>query len=42
MGLDRNKIEEQLSKLKGLQEKICAILWALEENGQRMKKVLDI
>ena len=42
MGLDRNKIEEQLSKLKGLQENICAILWALEENGQRMKTILDI
>lgn len=42
MGLDRNKIEEQLSKLKGLQKNICAILWALEENGQRMKTILDI
>lgn len=38
MGLDKNKIEEQIYKLKKIQENIHAILYALEENRQRMKE----
>lgn len=32
MGLDKNKVEEQIYKLKKIQENIHAILYALEEN----------
>lgn len=42
MGLDKNKIEEQIYKLKKIQENIHAILYALEENRQRMKEILDM
>ncbi len=42
MGLDKNKIEEQIYKLKKIQENIRAILYALEESRQRMKEILDM
>ena len=42
MGLDKNKIEEQIYKLKKIQENIRAILYELEENRQRMKEILDM